>query len=257
MAEKSRLILVVDDDEDIRAVIVAALDAPGVTIIQASDGPQALGILNTSPPDLVVLDVMMPGMNGMDVCRRIKASNSDGEFLPVLLLTARSEVQDKVDGLDTGADDYLTKPFHYQELQARVRALLRIRDLNVRIRQQGIALAEAQNKLVVQERQLAATQLAGTAAHQLGQPLAAMMLNCHLLKIVSSDDPKFGGALQALENDTRRMSMMIEQLKNVDANQTETYHGKEAIFGLIGTKGVEVGATESVSTPTPTRRRKK
>jgi len=243
----ARTILVVDDDDDIRAVIVAALDEPHVTILQASSGVQALSMIKETPPDIVLLDVMMPGMSGMEVCRKIKTSINMGEFLPVLLLTARSEVQDKVAGLDTGADDYLTKPFHYQELQARVRALLRIRDLNLRLRQQGVALTEAQTKLVEKERQLTATQLAGTAAHQLGQPLAAIMLNCHLLTLVSPEDPKYKCALLALESDARRMAEMIEQLKNVDANHTENYHEGEAIFGLEkrATKSVKKGSRKS------------
>ena len=88
----------------------------------AEDGPSALKAARDSAPDLVILDVMMPGMDGVEVCRRLRAG-SDG--LPILMLTARDSIGDRVTGLDSGADDYLVKPFAYEELVARVRALLR------------------------------------------------------------------------------------------------------------------------------------
>jgi two-component system response regulator MprA len=115
-------ILVVDDDEPIAASLRRALEYEGYRVSVAIDGPGALGAVAEARPDLVVLDVMLPGIDGVGVCRRLRA---DDPALLVLLLTARDATADRVAGLDAGADDYLVKPFAYEELLARVRALLR------------------------------------------------------------------------------------------------------------------------------------
>ena len=115
-------ILVVDDDPPIRRMLDRTLAAEGYRIETAGDGGEALAAVERSTPDLVVLDVAMPGLDGLAVCRRIRGK---GLATPVLLLTARDEVGERVAGLDAGADDYLVKPFATEELLARVRALLR------------------------------------------------------------------------------------------------------------------------------------
>src|SRR5438094_2995822 len=117
-------ILVVDDDAAVRESLGRALRLEGYDVELASDGSEALERLqgNGADPDLVVLDVLMPNVDGLEVCRRLRRS---GSRLPVLMLTARGEVDDRVAGLDAGADDYLVKPFALRELLARLRALLR------------------------------------------------------------------------------------------------------------------------------------
>src|SRR5919204_6461638 len=115
-------ILVVDDDAPIRRMLDRTLSAEGYSVDAVADGGAALAAVERSAPDLVVLDVAMPGLDGLAVCRRLRAK---GLALPVLLLTARDDVPDRVAGLDAGADDYLVKPFAADELLARVRALLR------------------------------------------------------------------------------------------------------------------------------------
>jgi two-component system response regulator MprA len=115
-------ILVVDDDQPIMRMLVRTLRAEGYDVSASPDGGSALAALEQSVPDLVVLDVAMPGLDGLAVARRIR---SKGLALPVLLLTARDSVSDRVKGLDAGADDYLVKPFAPEELLARIRALLR------------------------------------------------------------------------------------------------------------------------------------
>jgi two-component system response regulator MprA len=117
-------ILVVDDDERIAASVRRALIYEGYDVSVAHDGEGALDAARQSYPDLVVLDVMLPGIDGVEVCRRLRAA---GE-IAVLMLTARDAVDDRVRGLDAGADDYLVKPFAYEELLARVRSLLRRSD---------------------------------------------------------------------------------------------------------------------------------
>jgi len=116
-------ILVVDDERAVRESLRRALELEGYEIELAADGSEALERLDSSEePDAMILDVLMPGLDGLEVCRRIRGT---GSKLPVLMLTARTEVEDRVAGLDAGADDYVTKPFALEELFARVRALLR------------------------------------------------------------------------------------------------------------------------------------
>jgi len=118
-------ILVVDDERAVRESLRRALELEGYEIELAADGQEALQLLETNgdaQPDAVILDVLMPGVDGLEVCRRLRRS---GNRVPVLMLTARDEIENRVAGLDAGADDYVTKPFALEELVARVRALLR------------------------------------------------------------------------------------------------------------------------------------
>jgi two-component system response regulator MprA len=116
-------ILIVDDERAVRESLQRALELEGYEIELAADGPEALDRLESDGHvDAVLLDVLMPGMDGLEVCRAIRRN---GNQVPVLMLTARTQVEDRVEGLDAGADDYVTKPFALEELLARLRALLR------------------------------------------------------------------------------------------------------------------------------------
>jgi two-component system response regulator MprA len=137
-------ILVVDDDAPIRRMLERTLGAEGYDVVSAPDGGSALAAIEASAPDLVVLDVTMPGVGGLDVCRRLRSRGLD---LPILLLTARDGVPERVAGLDAGADDYVVKPFAADELLARIRALLR------RGRTAGEVLAYADLVLDVRTRE--------------------------------------------------------------------------------------------------------
>ena len=114
-------ILVVDDEEAIAEAVRARLESEGYQVVVAYDGPQAIKLHAEHRPDLVVLDLMLPGMDGLEVCQVIQRNS----WTPVLMLTARTEEADKVAGFAVGADDYLTKPFSLRELAARVKAILR------------------------------------------------------------------------------------------------------------------------------------
>jgi two-component system response regulator MprA len=118
-------ILVVDDEPAVRSALARALELERYEVELAEDGERALDRLALGPVDAVVLDVSMPRVDGLEVCRRLRAA---GDRVPVLMLTARDAIDDRVDGLDAGADDYLVKPFALRELQARLRALLRRAD---------------------------------------------------------------------------------------------------------------------------------
>jgi len=114
-------ILVVEDEDRILQFLQRGLTYEGYRVDVAADGPTGLGLARENPPDVVILDWMLPGMDGLEVCRRLRA----GGAVPILMLTAKDSVGDRVQGLDAGADDYLVKPFAFDELLARVRALLR------------------------------------------------------------------------------------------------------------------------------------
>ena len=118
-------ILLVEDEQTLRTTIAYNLERAGFTVRAAEDGDEALRLANAEPPDVVVLDVMLPTIDGFDVCRQIRRTSA----VPIIILTARDEEIDRVVGLEIGADDYLTKPFSMRELIARVKALLRRREL--------------------------------------------------------------------------------------------------------------------------------
>jgi two-component system response regulator MprA len=115
-------ILVVEDDPAISSMLRRGLQLEGYAVRVEGTGSGAIESFHAGEPDLVVLDIMLPGLNGVDVCRRLRAT---GSGVPILMLTARDEIGDRVAGLDAGADDYLVKPFAFPELLARIRALLR------------------------------------------------------------------------------------------------------------------------------------
>lgn len=118
-------VLIAEDDEGVRTALSRALKFEGYDVVLAFDGAEALEAVSTAEPDVIVLDVMMPHIDGLTACRRMR---SKGIETPILMLTARQEVSDRVAGLDAGADDYLPKPYALEELLARLRALLRRTD---------------------------------------------------------------------------------------------------------------------------------
>lgn len=120
----NKMILVVDDEKDIVELVAYNLNREGYQVARAYDGRQALQLIRENKPDLVILDLMLPGISGFEVCRLIR-KKTETEGLPIIMLTAKSDSVDKIMGLEIGADDYLTKPFNVRELVARVRAVLR------------------------------------------------------------------------------------------------------------------------------------
>jgi DNA-binding response OmpR family regulator len=135
MADTSTILLV-DDEEAVRRVLSFPLERDGYTVVQASDGEEALVRFDDQPVDLVVLDIMLPKLDGLEVCKQLRSRSS----VPIIMLTARDDELDKVVGLELGADDYITKPFSIREFRSRVRALLR----RARAPRQGPDLREEQ-----------------------------------------------------------------------------------------------------------------
>jgi DNA-binding response OmpR family regulator len=117
------VVLAADDDEDILALVTFRLERSGYTVLQARDGAEALELARAKKPDLAVLDVMMPKMDGFELTRRLRADEATSR-MPIILLTARAQDTDVQQGFDAGADDYIRKPFSPQELRSRVQAIL-------------------------------------------------------------------------------------------------------------------------------------
>ena len=145
MPAKKTTILAADDDPQLLRLITRNLQLEGYDVLAASDGQQALELIENNAPDLVLLDVMMPRMDGFTVCYRVREFSS----VPIIIITARGQDQDKVRGLDLGADDYLTKPFSVDELLARVRAVIRRSQFTAREFTQGLRATTATGNLVI------------------------------------------------------------------------------------------------------------
>ncbi len=156
-----RTVLVVDDEEAIAEAVRARLASEGFRVVVASDGPQAIERARAERPDLVVLDLMLPGMDGLEVCKELQRE----EWVPVLMLTARTEEADKVAGFAVGADDYLTKPFSLRELVVRVKAILRRRDrmqqaaAHEPLQRGGLSIDPARRQVFVDGNEVALTPL--------------------------------------------------------------------------------------------------
>src|SRR6266576_2413660 len=145
MPAKKTTILAADDDPQLLRLITRNLQLEGYDVIAVSDGQQALTQIEQQVPNLVLLDVMMPKMDGFTVCHRVREFST----VPIIIVTARGQDQDKVRGLDLGADDYLTKPFSVDELLARVRAVIRRSQFTAREYTQGLRATTATGSLVI------------------------------------------------------------------------------------------------------------
>ena len=145
MPAKNTTLVVADDDPQLLRLMARNLQLEGFDVLAASDGQQALELIENHAPDLVLLDVMMPKMDGFTVCSRVREFSA----VPIIIVTARGQDQDKVRGLDLGADDYLTKPFSVEELLARVRAVLRRSELSTMEHRQGLQATTATGNLMV------------------------------------------------------------------------------------------------------------
>jgi DNA-binding response OmpR family regulator len=196
-------VLIVEDDIHISKLIAMLTDEAGYRSIMVGTAAEALARIERDNPDLVILDWMLPDMPGDQVCRVIK-QRSARVFLPVLMLTARAELADRVAGLNAGADDYLTKPFHSDELLARARALLRIRAAEIARAETLDALEQQHGKLKAAYEQLSSTQaqlvqasklaalgeLVAGVAHELNNPLAIILGNAELLPTMEDEEDR-------------------------------------------------------------------
>ncbi|MCF6289630.1 MAG: response regulator [Desulfobacterales bacterium] len=211
-------ILIVDDFVDTVELLTKRFRAEGYETVAAYDGQQALDQVKAVRPDLVILDVMMPKLNGLEVCKRLKADERD-RHIPVLMLSAKSELPDKIDGLDIGADDYVTKPFEYKELAARVRALL--------------AKKEASEKLAATEKTEALDYLVGEVSHEVRNPLMIIGgLARRIQKNLAREDPNHKYLQIILEN-VEALEKMVTHLVELKGTVV-SYFEETDINELIG-----------------------
>jgi class 3 adenylate cyclase/CheY-like chemotaxis protein len=195
-------ILIVDDNETNRDILVTRLEANGYQTLQAADGEEALKAVTQHRPDLVLLDIMMPNLDGLEACRRLK-SNGGVPFTPVILVTARTATKDIVAGLDAGADEYLTKPVDQAALVARVRSVLRIKALHDQVQAQAADLANWNRTLTQRvEEQVAEIEQIGRLKRFLAPQVA---------QIVSSGDER------VLESHRREVTVVFCDLRNFTA----------------------------------------
>ena len=203
-------VLVVDDEPDNIQVLRTLLSLKGGFVVdEACDGETALAQVDATPPDLILLDVMMPGLDGFQVCRRLKATEATAA-IPVILLTARGDVNSKVRGLEQGADDYITKPFHPSEVLARIRSLLTIAGLR--------------RELVEAERLAAVVQVAVTVKHEINNPLSVILGNAELLLALTDDGEAAARAkLQGIIEQVERIQTALARLDGLRRAQAVSY----------------------------------
>jgi class 3 adenylate cyclase len=196
-------ILIVDDNENNRAILVARLSAQGYSATEACDGVEALEAARKEAPDLILLDIAMPRMDGLEACRRLR-SDPEAGFIPVILVTARADSKDVVAGLEAGADEYLTKPVDQQALVARVRSMLRVKELHDRTKRQAAELAELNASL---ERRVAEQVIEIERASRLKRFLSPQIADLVLAS----------ATLEALESHRREVTVVFCDLRGFTA----------------------------------------
>jgi two-component system sensor histidine kinase/response regulator len=212
--DRPAAILVVDDDERNVRLVESMLKPSGYQILHAYDGQEALRRVESSAPDLLVLDVMMPDLSGFELCAMLRARHAT-RLLPILMVTALHALEDKVKGLELGADDFLTKPINRAELLAKVRSLLRVKSLQDEVEAQRLEL-EAKNRelLTIERFKESMTQM---VVHDLKNPLAGLMGNIQLMQMQRAQMPpgRQEELLQRSLDSGRQMARMIQNILEV------------------------------------------
>ncbi len=211
-------ILIADDNPTNVDILATRLDSQGYEIVTANDGEEALAAAREHLPDLILLDIMMPKVDGIEVCRRLKADDSL-PFMPIILVTAKSETKDVVEGLDSGADDYLTKPVDHASLVARVRSILRIKALHDTVEAQSAKLADWNRELETRvTEQLAEIERMGRLKRFLSPAVAEL--------IVAQDNERL------LESHRREVTIVFCDLRGFTAFSEITE--PEAVMAVLG-----------------------
>jgi len=213
-------LLLVEDDERVRRFVVRGLEAEGYSVSIACDGPQGFALAKIEPFEVVILDVMLPGYSGKDLCQRLRTA---GVGAPILMLTALDAVEDKVDGLRNGADDYLTKPFDFDELLARIEALIR--------RSKGGVPEPAR---VLQAGDVTLDRESMTVRRQ-GRPIELTLKEFQLLELLMSSPGKMLSRTRILNKVWDYDSDPLTNVVDVYIRRLRTKLGWDADRGLIRT----------------------
>ena len=197
-----KTILIVDDQETNRQILKIGLTQPGYYLIFAGSGIEALEIVAELTPDLILLDVMMPGMDGLEVCQRLK-SHPQWQFIPIILVTALNSKEDLAHGLEVGADDFIAKPFNWLELEARIRSMLRLKEQYDRLEAQKAQLEE-----VLQLRK----DMTHMLVHDMKSPLTAVSVYSDLLLRDSALPAQAQQHLQAIKQGAEQLTQYANDL---------------------------------------------
>lgn len=202
-------ILIAEDDAPSREVLKLNLEAWGYEPIVCQDGAEAWDVFQRADaPRLAVLDWMMPGLSGVEVCHKVRELEH-GRFIYILLLTAKSQREDLLQGLDAGADDYIVKPFDRQELRARIRV--------------GARVVGLQNKLLETEQIRVLAETAGAAAHEINQPLTVLMGKLELLLERMGPDSKHREVIESVYGSADRIADIVRNMSEARAYVTKPY----------------------------------
>ena len=207
--KSKRKILIVDDDIQVVEHLKEGLEKHGYEVIIGKNGREAIELTLKYYPDLILMDIMMPEMNGLDACKVIK-SHGKSDFIPIIFLTGRTSLDDRMKGLDTGADDYLIKPFGMKELIARVRSMLRIKRLTERLK-------EVQHELIEAKQVAAIAATAVTVNHKINNPLTTIILNTQIIskKLPESVRPLCRPYLDMILDDAKTIGKLTQKLTKV------------------------------------------
>ncbi|MDP8228522.1 MAG: response regulator [Candidatus Electryoneaceae bacterium] len=200
MADRKNVVLIVDDDPNIHTKMTGFLSSGGYEVISALNGEEALAFVRKEPPDVILLDVMMPGMYGYEVCRQIKG-NKDWNHIPIIMITALGGKKDIIEGFEAGADEFLTKPIDPTELTNRIRSVLNIRS----------ALRMKYRLEVMAENQRIHDELTKFIVHEMKDPLTSLLLYCDILmkrRSTNSETLEF----------IKRISQQSQRLQSLSSN---------------------------------------
>jgi len=232
--EKKR-ILIVDDNPDNVEIIkykIERSDTFDLEVVEAFSGEEAIEIAAREQLDIVLLDVMMPRISGFEVCRRIK-ENKGGEFLPIIMVTAREDLEAKIQGFEAGADDYIAKPFDHQELEARIKAMLHIKMLQDKLRMANDELQRNRQRLVEAERLAAIGEVAASVNHEINNPLCAIMLNAQLLSDEIEKNPESARRRAAkIEENVERIQNITRRIQDLKESVTTDYVSGDRMLDL-------------------------
>ncbi len=217
--EDKRKILIVEDEEHTRYILERLLSVNNYEVQSAEDGIAALELIKEFSPQIILADWSMPKMDGAELCENVK-SNSELKSIYFILLTAKSALQDKVVGLDTGADDYVTKPVENEELLARIRSGIRIYDLQMELK-----------KI---EHEQALLEMAATLGHQMNNPLSAISMSISSIKknLQKEMMKDFNEDINLITEAVRRMEEITKKLIQLKAPSLTTYVGNSKMLKL-------------------------
>ena len=193
-------ILIVEDNEDMLKSLQHTLESKGYRVITAENGDIALRMAREEDPQLVLLDLSLPKIDGYSVCKMLKESENT-KYIPIIIITSRSSLKEKIMGLELGADDYIVKPYEREEILARVKSLLKLRILHER--------------LVQAEKLATLAQVAVSVNHEVNNPLCAISANAEIIKIMlnkGADPERINTKIEVILNEVDRIKRVIEKL---------------------------------------------